>query len=248
MTVAELAEHLSVAEATIRRDLDDLAADGVLRRFHGGATLDVGSGFEPPFGVRERTHADAKRGIARVVAEQVADGDTVIVDGGSTGVAVAEELLTRSITVCPLSLRVAWALAQSQTVTLLIPGGSVRRRELSIIGAPTIDFLRAHQFDTYVMTASGMSDVNGLSEWNPDDAAVKQAAIASARVTLAAVDASKYPTTGFVKVCPISVPTLIVTDERLPQTSRDQIAAAGGRIRIASPSPDGHHPTGGRLG
>jgi DeoR/GlpR family transcriptional regulator of sugar metabolism len=223
-----------VAEATIRRDLDDLAADGVLRRFHGGATLEVGSGYEPPFAVRERTNADAKRAIADAVAEQINDGDTVIVDGGSTGVAIAERLLARAVTVCPLSLRVAWTLAQSPTVSLLAPGGTIRRRELSIVGPLTIDFLRAHQFDTYVMTASGMSETNGLSEWNPDDAAVKQAAIACARTTIAAVDASKYPKTGFVKVCPISVPAAIFTDTRLSQPGRELITAAGGRLRIAT--------------
>src|SRR3954454_15017899 len=105
-SVSELGSRLGVTEMTIRRDLEALEADGALKRFHGGAKLALGSSYEPPLPVREKMNSDQKRRIGRRVAALLNDGDTVIVDGGTTGLAVAEHLLDRQLTVCPLSLRV----------------------------------------------------------------------------------------------------------------------------------------------
>ncbi|MET4097571.1 DeoR/GlpR family DNA-binding transcription regulator [Arthrobacter sp. UYCu712] len=211
-TVGEMGTRLGVTEMTIRRDLELLEADGVLKRFHGGAKLDFGSSYEPPFPVREKTNAEQKRLIGQRVASLIDDGDTIILDGGSTGLAVAEYLLDRQLTICPLSLRVAWAFARSTSVKLIIPGGSVRAGELSLSGADTIDYLRGRHFDTYVMTASGLSLKEGFTEWNPEDAAVKKTAMSVADKTITAVDSSKFTRVGFVKICPTQVPAAIVTD------------------------------------
>ncbi|MFF1831562.1 DeoR/GlpR family DNA-binding transcription regulator [Paenarthrobacter sp. NPDC058040] len=214
-TVSELGLRLGVTEMTIRRDLEMLENDGVLQRFHGGAKLAFGSSYEPPFPVREKINADQKRLIGERVASLIDDGDTIILDGGSTGLAVAEALVDREVTVCPLSLRIAWAFARSTSVNLIMPGGSVRPAELSLSGADTIDYLRGHHFDAYVMTASGISLEQGFTEWNPDDAAVKKAAVGVADRVITAVDSSKMNRVGFVKICGIDLPTAIVTDAAL---------------------------------
>lgn len=214
-SVVDLRDRLGVTEMTIRRDLELLEADGALKRYHGGATLVVGSSYEPPFPARERMHADAKRAIAEAVASRINDGSTVVVDGGSTGLAVAQALANRSVTICPLSLRVSWQLAKSTTVRLLIPGGTVRQGERSFIGVDTIEYLRQHHFDHYVMTASGLSIEGGITEWNPDDAAVKRAAAHASQEVVAAIDASKYGNVGFVRVCETTDPDLIVTDDSI---------------------------------
>ncbi|MFF2844271.1 DeoR/GlpR family DNA-binding transcription regulator [Paenarthrobacter sp. NPDC057981] len=214
-TVSELGLRLGVTEMTIRRDLEMLENDGVLQRFHGGAKLAFGSSYEPPFPVREKINADQKRLIGLQVAALIDDGDTIILDGGSTGLAVAEALVDREVTVCPLSLRIAWAFARSTSVNLIMPGGSVRPAELSLSGADTIDYLRGHHFDAYVMTASGVSLEQGFTEWNADDAAVKKAAVGVADRVITAVDSSKMNRVGFVRICGIEVPAAIVTDAAL---------------------------------
>jgi DeoR/GlpR family transcriptional regulator of sugar metabolism len=211
--VADLGARLGVTEMTIRRDLELLEADGVLKRFHGGAKLDLGSSYEPPFAIREKTNAGQKRLIGQRVASLIDDGDTIILDGGSTGLAVAECLIDRKVTVCPLSLRVAWAFARSSSVNLIIPSGTVRQGELSLSGADTIAYLSGHHFDTYVMTVSGVSLEQGLTEWNAEDAAVKKTAVLVADKTFTAVDSSKFNRVGFVKLCPTSVPAAIITDD-----------------------------------
>jgi len=234
-SVSELGTRLGVAEMTIRRDLEALEADGVLKRFHGGAKLTFGSSYEPPLAVRERTNRVQKRAIAEQVAQLIDDGDTVIVDGGSTGFAVAQVLADRHVTVCPLSLRVAWAFERSTTVNMLLPPGSVRRGELSISGADTGDFLRGHHFDHYVMTASGLSIDKGFTEWNVHDAAVKRAAIEVSDNTVAAVDSSKFGSVRFVQICKIEQAHVIVTDTGLADSDATELTNAAQEVILARP-------------
>lgn len=231
VSVAELGRRLGVAEMTIRRDLEILETTGVLQRFHGGARLVAPSAFEPPLAMRERINSAGKRAIAARAATLVEDGETVIVDGGSTGIALAQALLTRSITVCPLSLRIAWELATSTSVELLIPPGSIRRGELSLSGAETIEFLRVHHFDRYLLTASAFSVEAGFTEWNVEDAAVKRASVQAARSVVAAVDATKFGRSAFVEVCPISRPDAVVLDlDRLDEPDRAHLRAAARQV------------------
>jgi DeoR/GlpR family transcriptional regulator of sugar metabolism len=225
-SVAELGSRLDVTEMTIRRDLESLEENGALTRFHGGAKLARGSSYEPPLPVREKTHSEQKRAIARRVAELIDDGDTVILDGGSTGLALAEALIDRHLTVCPLSLRVAWALSRSSTIDLLVPPGSVRHGELSLSGAETTDYLRWHRFDHYLMTASGLSVEIGLSEWNLEDAAVKRAALGAAAETIVAIDSSKVGSVGFVSVCSLDRPDSIVVDDDLSSSRLEELASS----------------------
>lgn len=232
-TVSDLGQRLGVAEMTIRRDLESLEANGMLQRFHGGARITTASAYEPPLALRERSNPAGKRAIAVRIADLVEDGETIIIDGGSTGLAVAAVLAGRHVTVCPLSLRVAWIFERSSTVNLLLPPGSVRRGELSVSGAETIDYLQTHHFDRYILTASAFSVAAGFTEWNVEDAAVKRASIAAARNVTAAVDASKLGRLAFVEICPIGLPEVIVVDASLPAEDAEGLRAAASELILA---------------
>ena len=232
-SVAELGASLGVAEMTIRRDLETLEGRGVLRRFHGGAKLSAGSSYEPPFAVREHTNVAQKRAIAEAVAATVEDGETILLDGGSTGIAIAEALGDRVITICPLSLRVAWALNGSTTGTLLLPPGRIRAGELSISGPDTADYLKQHHFDRYILTASAFSLLHGFTEWNTDDAGVKRAALHSAGEVIACVDSSKFGRVGFVEICGIDIPDRIIIDGGLDDLSIEALSGSSRRVQVA---------------
>ncbi|MBO0982668.1 DeoR/GlpR family DNA-binding transcription regulator [Rathayibacter sp. SD072] len=225
-SVSDLASVLAVTEMTIRRDLEVLERDGVLERFHGGARLLASSSYEPPLMLRERIHAEEKRALARAISEVIADGDALVLDGGTTGIAIARALAGRRLTVCPLSLRVAWEFEQSNTVTLRMPPGVARAGELSLSGPDTIDYLGRHHFDHFVMTASGFSVQAGFTEWNSDDAAVKRAALAGARRTTAAVDRSKWGRTAFATICDLDEPTTVLVAGLADGTEQDALRQA----------------------
>jgi DeoR family transcriptional regulator, fructose operon transcriptional repressor len=235
LDVSTLGELLGVTEMTVRRDLDELAAEGLVKRIRGGATLPVGSGFEPPFAARAKTNIERKRAIGQTVAERIGDGDTVLLDGGSTGLAVAEFLVDRSVTVCPLSLRIAGFLATSNSVRLLVPGGAVRHGEQSFVGPDTIDYLALHRFDHFVLTASAVSVENGFMEWNPDDASVKRHGCSVSNEVIAAADSSKFGRTGFALIGPIDTASLIVTDDGLADSTTEAIEELGPEVeRVAA--------------
>ncbi|PLW73622.1 decarboxylase, partial [Streptomyces sp. DJ] len=134
LSVAELAELTGASEMTVRRDLEVLADQGVLERYRGGASSLLLRGEEPPFALRVQEGAEAKRRIAAEVAGLIADGESVVVDSGTTCLEVARALRNRRLTVMPLSLHAANALVGAPRLKLLLPGGEPRPGELALTG------------------------------------------------------------------------------------------------------------------
>jgi len=167
------------------------------------------------------------------VAEILKDGQTLVLDGGTTGQAVAEALVGRDLTVCALNLRVAEILSASLATKVMVPGGFIRPNELSFTGPAAEQTLGDHRFDTYVMTVSGVSDSAGLTEWTVEDAAVKRAALASSATCVVACDSSKFGQTAFARIAPISAVDTIVTDADLTTNQRRALAATGTTLRLA---------------
>lgn len=233
LTIADLSNRFSVSDMTIRRDLAQLEDDGLLRRTHGGAVRTQSGNFEPPFAMRARLNADTKKAIAASVAATLSDGETVILDGGTTGVAIAEEIVGRNLTVCALNTRVAEVLATSAAMRVMLPGGLIRHGEQSLVGPAAIRTLADYRFDTYVMTASAVDIHAGFTEWNEDDAAVKRAALSSATRCVVACDSTKFGQTAFARIAPVDAADQIHTDANLPTDLREQLAVVGITPHIA---------------
>lgn len=233
LSIPELAGLFEVSDMTIRRDLNQLAAEGMLVRTRGGAAAPASGSFEPPFALRERTRSHAKQQIAAAAAEQVLDGQTILLDGGSTGLAIAQALMGRSLTVCALNVRIAQLLSSESSMRVMVPGGTIRPGEFSLVGAEATEMLSHFRFDLYLMTASGLSVDAGITEWNDEDAAVKRAALGSARRTVLVADSGKFGAEAFVRVCPLSRIDQLVTDDALGQEHRRELAAAGAELVVA---------------
>ncbi|GAA1072570.1 DeoR/GlpR family DNA-binding transcription regulator [Nocardiopsis composta] len=225
--VVELAEATGHSEMTIRRDLDRLAAQGVLRRVRGGAVSLVPRGQEPPFGLRERQAADAKRRIAAEVGEMIPAGSAVVLDSGTTAVEVARVLNGRPVTVMPLSLQAAQALEPSADTRVLMPGGEVRAGELNLHGPLAEAALAAVRFDVAVLGCCGLSVADGFTAHDLADVAVKRAAMRSARRTIAATDSTKIGHVAMGHVCPVGDLDALVTDAGADEGAVAEIRAAG---------------------
>lgn len=231
MGVAELAELTGASEMTIRRDLEALADQGVLERYRGGARSLLLRGEEPPFALRAQEGLGVKRRIAAEVAALIADGESVVIDSGTTCLEVARALDERRLTVMPLSLHAVNALTGAPRLTLLVPGGRPRPGELALTGPLTEASLAALRFDTAVVGCCGLNAADGLTAYDLDDAAVKRAAIASARRVIAVADAPKLSRTALAFVAPASALHAVVTDEAAEQDETDALAAAGVTVR-----------------
>ena len=231
-TVQELAELTGASEMTIRRDLDTLAAQGVLERVRGGARTLLLRGDEPPFALRTHEAVDAKRRIAAEVSSLIADGETVLLDSGTTCLELAHLLRRRPVTVMPLSLQAIHVLGEGPgRATLMVPGGQPRAAEGALTGPLTLASLAALRFDTAVMGCCGLSAADGLTAYDLPDAAVKRAALASARRTIVVTDGAKFTRTALAAVAPASAVDVVITDESAPAAQLEALTAAGPTVR-----------------
>ncbi|MGW7097929.1 DeoR/GlpR family DNA-binding transcription regulator [Streptomyces sp. NPDC054883] len=231
LSVAELAAVTGASEMTVRRDLEVLAEQGVLERFRGGARSLLLRGEEPPFAWRAREGADVKHRIAVEVAALLADGESVVLDSGTTCLAVARELPDRRLTVMPLSLHAANALTGAPQLTLLLPGGRPRPGELALTGPLTEASLAALRFDTAVIGCCGLDPADGLTAYDLADAAVKRAAIASSRRVIAVAEAAKLGRTALAFVTSVAALHTVVTDDGAPAEAVAALTGEGVTVR-----------------
>lgn len=232
LSVADLADLAGASEMTIRRDLEALSEQGVLERYRGGARSLLLRGVEPPFALRAQEGRDAKRRLAATVAGLLSDGESVVLDSGTTCLEVARAVGDRRLTVMPLSMHAANALTAASRVRLLLPGGEPRPGELALTGPLAQASLAALRFDTAVIGCCGLNVAAGLTAHDLADAAIKRAAIASARRVIAVTEASKFTRTALAYVVPASALHAVVTEATAPEDEVAALTAAGVSVRF----------------
>ncbi len=234
LMVSDLACRLDVSEMTIRRDFEVLEQAGMLSRIHGGAVPCASRSYEPPFAIRLGRNLEAKQRIGRAAAGLLRDGETVILDAGTTTLEVARALRGRNnLRVMALSLHIADILVDEVGITTMLSGGVARPGERSFIGSLAEQTFRELSFDTVFLTVGGIDAGVGLTEYNLDDAAIKRAACVSARRRIAVADGSKIGLTAFVRICAIDALDILITDFTAPDDVLDQFRKAGVTVIIA---------------
>jgi DeoR/GlpR family transcriptional regulator of sugar metabolism len=236
-SVTELCDRFAVSEMTIRRDLRDLDREGLLRRVHGGAVGNLGRSYEPPYAIRTRRNDAKKRAIGRRAADLVLDGDSLALDVGTTTLEIAHALTgKRNLTIITSSLPIAndivSRLSLTADVRLILTGGIVRAGELSMIGDIPARAYTYFHVDKAFIAVGGISLENGLTEYNLEDALVKQALIRSARQRILVADSSKFGRTTFAAVAPLSSVDTIITDSGLPPEGQQALRALGIEVLI----------------
>lgn len=215
--VADLAERFGTSEMTIRRDLEALEGDHCVRRVRGGAVAIAGRGDALPFATRRRQGQEAKQRLAARVATLVSDQETVILDTGTTCLAVAEHLTGRPLTVVPLSLHAATALGARAGVRLVLPGGDVEPVELVFRGSRAVEGVRALHVDVAILSGCAADPAHGITSTSTDDADLKRAALQAAARTILVVESGKLTRTATFPVAPASaVDTLVTTADADP--------------------------------
>ncbi|WP_404827834.1 DeoR/GlpR family DNA-binding transcription regulator [Conexibacter stalactiti] len=228
--VAELARVFDVSEMTVRRDLRALARDGKLERVHGGAVDTVP---ERPFEEIALKGQAVKNRIGAAAAALVADGQTVMIDIGTTTLQVARHLRGRDVTVVTTSLAVYDELRNDPDVELVLSGGLVRRNYLSLVGVLAEDSLKQLNVDIAFIGTSGVAE--DLSVWDTTmvEVPIKRAMIAAAAEVVLLADAEKFSMPGAVRICGADSLHHIVTDADIPATRRAAIEDAGIEVTIA---------------
>lgn len=227
--VAELASRLDVSPMTVRRDLDELVRRGLVQRVHGAARL--ARAREPGFAARVDRGASAKQRIAAATATLLEPGETVVLDAGTTALAVARALpRDAELTVCALSVQALSELWAIPGLTVLTPGGHPRPGEGALTGSLAVASLSALHPDSFVMAVGGVDAVAGFTDYALDDVAVKQTVLARTRRTVVVADRSKLAAVTFVTIAPLGAATILVTDAPEGDPALAPVLEAGVRV------------------
>ncbi|QYY26121.1 DeoR/GlpR family DNA-binding transcription regulator [Diaphorobacter sp. MNS-0] len=213
----ELAQRLGVSGETVRRDLQALADEGIVQKFHGGVSLhrDV---QESPFQLRLRSNVAIKRRLARQVSALLPDGASLVLDNSSTACFIAEALAERrGLTVATPSLEVARTLAQGgERHTVMLPGGTLRSSDLTLAGANAVRFATQLHPDYLVVSVASLSSRGGCLDFDPFEVEFKQAVCLHAGTVIVVADSSKFEAPGLITSLPWDQVQVLVTDQTLP--------------------------------
>ncbi len=222
--VSDLAEQFGVSEMTVRRDLRELARAGKLERVHGGALL---AGAEPPFEQTAIERFAAKDRIGAAAAALVADGETVMIDIGTTTLQAAHHLHGRRLRVVTSSLAVLEELLPDEGIELMLPGGVVRRNYRSLVGVLAEDALRQVRADVLFLGTSGVDEQLAVWDSTIVEVPIKRAMIEAADRVVLLADAEKFSMRGVMRVCEAEAIDHVVTDASLPDPVCGAIEEAG---------------------
>jgi DeoR/GlpR family transcriptional regulator of sugar metabolism len=220
-----LAERLSVSPATVRRDLVQLDREGRLTRVHGGAVAAADS--DEPFAEVAAVRVAQKDAVAARCAELIKDGDTILLDVGTTAHRLARQLHGRTVTVVTSSLAVYEELVDDNDIQLILLGGMVRRSYRSLVGYLTEDALRQIHADRLFLGTSGVRPDGQVMDTTVVEVPIKRAMIAAADQVVLLADAGKFPGTGVARVCGPRELHTVVTDAPANPRTRSALIEAG---------------------
>jgi len=228
----ELVRELGVSESTIRRDLDALEEQGSAKRTHGGVLYAGGMPRLAEFDERQPAHWAAKRAIAAKAAEIIGDGETVLLDGGTTTYEVARLLVGRPLQVVTNSLPVANLFASELRTDLVLLGGYVSPRTGVCLGPYANELLGRLHVTTTVLSAAGIAD-EGLFNAHLLLAETEQAMLKAAGRVVVVADSSKFGQKSLTLVAPLAEIDVFVSDAGLDAEWRKKIAAAASQLVVA---------------
>ena len=233
ITIADLAGRLGVSAETVRRDVRPLTDLGTVVKMHGAVSL-AGQGGEAPFERRMRENAPAKRLIARAVAARIRDGDSVMLDTGTTTSFLARELLShRRLTVVTNSSDIARTLATVNGNKVYMAGGELRSDSGAAFGKSALDFVSRFAVTHAIISASAV-DQTGVMDMDLEEAEIGRLLLTRAERRLAVTDHSKFGRRGLIHVCDFSELDALVTDRAPPAAIATALEAAGTTLKVAA--------------
>jgi DeoR/GlpR family transcriptional regulator of sugar metabolism len=217
-----LSEELGLSEDTIRRDLRELASEGLLQRVHGGALpLAPDLPASPAMGsFTERQHisSDAKPAIARAAAAMIQPGQVVFIDGGTTAVQLARALPpTLNCTVVTHSPSIAVELAAHPLIDVIVIGGRLFKHSIVAMGPSALDAIAQIRTDIYFMGVCSLHPESGISTGDFDEAGVKRAICAMARRTVVLASPEKLDTASPYQIAPLARVGAIIVGSDAPE-------------------------------
>lgn len=237
VALRDLAQTIQVSESTIRRDLDFWHQQGALRRTHGGAMFVGDASTLPALEERSASQLEEKRAIARATADRIRDGDTVLLDGGTTTLEVARLLVGRSLQVVTNSLPIAALFASSQETDLVILGGYVYPKTGVALGPLTIRMMEDIHVHQLIMSVGGITP-KGLFNSNLLLVETEKQMMRCADEVVVVADHTKIGRQALAFLCELAGVDTLIVDNSLSPEQRQMLGQADARLIVAGESEE----------
>ncbi|MCP4336130.1 MAG: DeoR/GlpR transcriptional regulator [Gammaproteobacteria bacterium] len=227
-SIVELAQEFKVSDETIRRNIKPLVCQGLIDKVHGGIVLSQNQEPEPPFERRMHEQVEEKKLISKLVAEIINDGDSIMLDTGSTTAYVARALAAhRNLSVVTNCTEIARTLAREPSNRVHICGGALRPDDWATFGSAAIDFVRQFHVNYAILSIGGVTESGSFMDYHLEEAEFSRAVIAQAKKTIVVADHSKFGNTNFIKVCDFAQIDMVVVDSQPPSAITNGFNEAG---------------------
>ncbi len=228
-----LCRELDASESSIRRDLDILEGEKALRRVYGGAvSLQQTPARSFDYATESVRLSDEKDRIARLAAGLIEDGQTVILDGGSTEAAVARELASKSLHIVTNSLPIAESLESQRNIELTLTGGYLDPRHRVMLGPFCEQMLGAIRADAVIMGIGSVTET-GFSNNNTLVVGSEQKMIEIASKVIIVADHTKFGRGGMIPVAPLTAANIVISNKELASEYVELLRASGVDVLLA---------------
>lgn len=234
LSVSEIVERFAISEATARRDLESLSAQGKARRVHGGVMALEQAPPELPILQRESEQSEEKSNIGRAAAELIADGETIFLGSGTTVLETARYLRERkNLTVITNSLPVLNTLAGIKGITVVSLGGQLRESELSFIGFITELALAELRVDKVIMGTRGISLEHGLTNDYLSETLTDRAILEIGQSVIIVADHTKINRIATALLAPLKSIQVFITDDKAEKNFLQALKKQGVNVIVA---------------
>jgi DeoR family transcriptional regulator of aga operon len=231
--VPELSALFNVSDVTIRNDLEQLEQKNLLIRTRGGALKIQRVGVDYNLNLKRAKHRSEKERIGARAAKMIKDGETIILDSGTTTMEIAKNLIGfHNLTVITNALNIAGMLLDNPDIKVIVLGGTLRRNSLSLIGAIAESSMMNYYCDKVFLGVDGIDSQHGVSTPNPEEAKLNQLMIENSKEVVIVTDSSKFLKRSFVLISGMDKIDTIVTDKKIPDDEHKKLLNLGKKVIV----------------
>ena len=236
VTVSELSKYFNVSEVTIRNDLAHLEKQNMLIRARGGAIKVklYHIGVDSPFSDKQKEYFKEKQRIGKAAVKYIEDGDTIILDSGTTTTEVAKNLdQFKDLSIITNALNIASILCENDEFDVFMPGGFLRKKSLSLVGGLAEESFHKFYCDKVFLGVDGFDTTHGLSTPNVEEAHMNEVMIEIAKKVIVVTDSRKFLRRRFAYIAPISRIDVVITDPGISEEDKQRLENSGIEVIIA---------------
>ncbi len=238
VNIFQLKARFNVSEVTLRKDLRYLENKNLLIRSRGGAMISVKVGEDLSVEKRMVLNLDLKKSIARAASALIKEGDTIILDSGTTLMQMTNHLgKIKKLTVITNALDIAVKLSEFNHLKIIVPGGLFRKKSFSLVGVTAVENLQMFRADKYFVSADGLNK-EGLFTSNLEEGQIAKIIMSNAKKNIVLADSSKFDRNGIINYAPLSRIHTLVTDKNIPEIYQSLFKELGIKVVIAEEKID----------